>query len=204
MQNQEIMNMLWLFISWVVVGMGLLYLFLQNKEKEISFRNVKSSFLLGAAIGLVASFAGAKANISFWLTWVIFAGAGAYVTYRFLNKQADPVPGVYGKSLGRGLEKDEKIAWVVVRVILAAFAIAFLLYGLFFHQPCGIDSEFLSCQLTGTIADYIGVILLGGGLFIMSGLYKKAEDLTNPIGSNLFNNLLFAAMVAGWALFWFL
>lgn len=203
MQNQEIMNMLWLFISWVV-GTGLLYLFLQNKEKEISFRNVKSSFLLGAAIGLVAAFAGAKANISFWLTWVIFAGAGAYVTYRFLNKQADPVPGVYGKSLGRGLEKDEKILWVVVRIVLAIIAVAFLVYGLFAHNECGIDEEFLSCRLNGTVFDYIGVLLFGGGLFIMSGLYKKAEDLTNPIGSNLFNNLLFAAMVAGWALFWFL
>lgn len=203
MQNNEIMNMLWLFISWVA-GTVILYLYLKNKEKEITFRNLKSSFFLGLAIGLVASFAGAKANISFWLTWVIFAGAGAYVTYRFLNKQADPVPGVYGKSLGRGLENDEKVLWVVVRIVLAIVAAAFLVYGLFVHQECGIDEEFLSCRLSGSIFDYIGVLLFGGGLFIMSGVYKKAEDLTNPIGSNLFNNLLFAAMVGGWALFWFL
>ena len=96
MQNNEIMNMVYLFISWVV-GTGVLYLYLKNKEKEISFRNVKSSFILGAAIGAVAAFAGAKANISFWLTWVIFAAAGAYVTYRLLNKQEDAVPGVYGR-----------------------------------------------------------------------------------------------------------
>ena len=201
MQNNEIMNMVYLFISWVV-GTGVLYLYLKNKEKEISFRNVKSSFILGAAMGAVAAFAGAKANISFWLTWVIFAAAGAYVTYRLLNKQEDTVPGVYGRSLGNGLEKDEKITWVIVRIVLAIIAVAFLVYGLFVHQPCGIDGEFLSCRLTGTVADYIGVFLFGGGMFIMSGIYKGAEDLTNPIGSNLFNNILGAAMVAGVILFW--
>lgn len=201
MQKQEILNMLWLLISWIA-GTGVLYLFLQNKEKEITFRNVKSSFILGAAIGAVAAFAGAKANISFWLTWIIFAAAGAYVTYRLLNKQADPVPGVYGKSLGRGLEKDEKIAWVVVRIVLAIVSASFLVYGLFLRQPCDVDAVFLSCRLTGSIADYIGVLLFGGGMFIMSGIYKGAEDLTNPIGSNLFNNILAAAMVAGVILFW--
>lgn len=203
MQNQEIMDSLWLFLGWVA-GTAILYLYLKNKEKEVTFRNLKSSFFLGLAIGLVAAFAGAKANISFWLTWVIFAGLGAYVTFRLLNKQADPVPGVYGKSLGRGLEKDEKIAWVVVRIVLTIVAVAFLVYGLFAHNECGIDEAFLSCRLTGTVFDYIGVLLFGGGLFIMAGLYKKAEDLTNPIGSNLFNNLLFAAMVAGVLMFWFL
>lgn len=203
MQNNEIMNMLWLFISWVA-GTVILYLYLKNKENEITFRNLKSSFFLGLAIGLVAAFAGAKANISFWLTWIIFAAAGAYVTFRLLNKQADPVPGVYGKSLGRGLEKDEKIAWVVVRIIMAICSTAFLVYGLFVHNECGIDEEFLSCKLSGTLYDYIGVVLFGGGVFIMSGIWKESEYLTNPIGSNLFNNLLFAAMVGGWALFWFL
>ena len=201
MQNQEIMNMLWLFISWVA-GTAILYLYLKNKEKEITFRNLKSSFFLGLAIGLVAAFAGAKANISFWLTWIIFAGAGAYVTFRLLNKQADPVPGVYGKSLGRGLEKDEKIAWVVVRIVLAIVSASFLVYGLFLRQPCDVDAVFLSCRLTGSIADIIGVLLFGGGLFIISGVYKKAEDLTNPISSNLFNNILGAAMLAGVILFW--
>lgn len=200
MSNAEILNMVWLFISWVA-GAGILYLFLQNKSSEVKFRNVKSSFILGAAIGVVASFAGAKANIGFWLTWIIFAAAGAYLTYRLLNKKEDLPAGVYGRSLV-GLEKDEKIAWVIVRIILAIVGVSFLVYGLFVHQPCGIDAEFLSCRLTGTIFDIIGVTLFGGGMVVMSGVYKKAEYLTNPIGSSLFNNILFVAMVAGVLLFW--
>jgi len=200
MSNAEILNMVWLFISWVA-GAGILYLFLQNKSSEVKFRNVKSSFILGAAIGVVASFAGAKANIGFWLTWIIFAAAGAYLTYRLLNKKEDLPAGVYGRSLV-GLEKDEKIAWVIVRIILAIVGVSFLVYGLFVHQPCGIDAEFLSCRLTGTIFDIIGVTLFGGGMVVMSGVYKKSEYLTNPIGSSLFNNILFVAMVAGVLLFW--
>lgn len=200
MQKHEVLNMIWLFLSWLA-GTGILYLFLQNKEKEIKFRNVKSSFILGAAIGLVAAFAGSKANISFWLTWIIFAGAGAYVTYRLLNKQEDAAPGVYGK--GRGLAKDEKLGWVISRIVIAMFGISFLVYGLFFHPECGIDSEFLACRLTGSIPDIIGVILIGGGLFVMSGLFREAEYLTNPIGSNFFNNALGVGLLTGAVLVWF-
>jgi len=201
--SKEILNMVIFAVSWAA-GIGVLYLFLKNKWSDIQFRNVSSSFLLSGAIGLVAAFAGSKANISFWLTWIIFAAAGAYVTYRLLNKKQEGAPGVYGRSLsfGNKLEKDEQIAWAIMRSIMALVGIAFTLYGLFLHQPCDIDAVFLDCRLTGTVADYVGVILFGGGIFIMSGLWKGTADIMNPIGSSAFNNVLFVAMAAGIALFW--
>lgn len=201
--SKEIVNMLIFAASWAA-GIGVLYLFLKNKWSDIQFRNVSSSFLLSGAIGLVAAFAGSKANISFWLTWIIFAAAGAYVTYRLLNKKQEGATGVYGRSLSSGnkLDKDEQISWAIVRSILAVVGLAFIVYGLFTHQPCDIDAVFLNCRLTGTIADYVGVVLFGGGLFVMSGLWKGTADIMNPIGSSAFNNALFIAMAAGIALFW--
>ncbi len=89
--SKEIVNMIIFSASWAV-GLGVLFLFLKNKWSDIQFRNVSSSFLLSGAIGLVAAFAGSKANISFWLTWIIFAAAAAYVTYRLLNKKQEGAP----------------------------------------------------------------------------------------------------------------
>ncbi len=203
MSKVEIVNLVIFAVSWAA-GIGVLYLFLKNKWTDIQFRNVSSSFLLSGAIGLVAAFAGSKANISFWLTWIIYAAAGAYVSYRLLNKKQEGAPGVYGRSLSSGnkLERDEQISWAIVRSILALVGLAFIVYGLFTHQPCDIDAVFLNCRLTGTIADYVGVVLFGGGLFVMSGLWKGTADIMNPIGSSAFNNALFIAMAAGIALFW--
>lgn len=201
--SKEILNMVIFAVSWAA-GIGVLYLFLKNKWSDIQFRNVSSSFLLSGAIGLVAAFAGSKANISFWLTWIIFAAAGAYVTYRLLNKKQEGATGVYGRSLSSGnkLDKDEQISWAIVRSILALVGLTFIVYGLFTHQPCDIDAVFLNCRLTGTVADYVGVVLFGGGLFVMSGLWKGTTDIMNPIGSSAFTNALFIAMAAGIALFW--
>lgn len=203
MSKVEIVNMIVLAVSWTA-GIGVLYLFLKNKWKDIQFRNVQSSFLLSAAIGVVAAFAGAKANISFWLTWIIFAGAAAYVTYRLLNKKQEGAPGVYGRSLSSGdnLEKDEKIGWAVSRSVLALVGLAFMGYGFFGTEPCDIDKVFLNCRITGTVFDYIGVLLFGGGMFVMSGLYKGFNYIMNPIGSDAWTKALGIAMAAGIVLFW--
>ncbi len=201
--SKEIVNMIIFSASWAV-GLGVLFLFLKNKWSDIQFRNVSSSFLLSGAIGLVAAFAGSKANISFWLTWIIFAAAGAYVTYRLLNKKQEGAGGVYGRSLSSGekLEKDEQRSWVIVRSILALVGLAFIVYGLFTHQPCDVDNVFLNCRLTGTVFDYIGVILFGGGMFVMSGLWAGSKYIMNPVGSDAFSKALFIAMVAGIGMIW--
>lgn len=203
MSKVEIVNMVVFMLSWTA-GIAVLYLFLKNKWKDIQFRNVQSSFILSAAIGVVASFAGAKANISFWLTWIIFAAAAAYVTYRLLNKKQEGAPGVYGRSFSSGekLERDEQVLWIIVRGILAFVGLAFLVYGLFLHQPCDIDKVFLNCRLTGTVADYIGVLLFGGGMFVMSGLWAGSKYIMNPVGSDAWSKALFVAMLTGAILFW--
>lgn len=203
MSKVEIINLVIFSVSWAA-GIGVLYLFLKNKWADIKFRNVSSSFLLSGAIGLVAAFAGAKANISFWLTWIIFAAASAYVTYRLLNKKQEGATGIYGRSLssGENLEKDEQISWIILRGILALVGLAFIVYGLFTHQPCDIDAVFLNCRLTGTVFDYIGVILFGGGMFVMSGLWAGSKYIMNPVGSDAWSRALFVAMLVGAVLFW--
>lgn len=203
--SKEIVNMIIFSASWAV-GLGVLFLFLKNKWSDIQFRNVSSSFLLSGAIGLVAAFAGSKANISFWLTWIIFAAAGAYVTYRLLNKKQEGAGGVYGRSSlssGEKLERDEQIHWTIVRGILALVGLSFIAYGLFLRQPCDpIDAVFLNCRLTGTIGDYIGVLLFGGGMFVMSGLWAGSKYIMNPVGSDAFSKVLFIAMAAGIGMIW--
>lgn len=204
MSKVEIINMFVFMFTWVA-GIAVLYLFLKNKWKDIQFRNVQSSFILSAAIGVVVAFAGAKANISFWLTWIIYAAAAAYVTYRLLNKKQEGAGGVYGRSSfssGEKLERDEQIHWTILRGILALVGLAFIVYGLFTHQPCDIDGVFLNCRLTGTIADYIGVLLFGGGMFVMSGLWAGSKYIMNPVGSDAFSKVLFIAMAAGIGMIW--
>lgn len=131
MSNHELGQFLFLLISWAI-GSGVLFLWLKNKDKSIEFKDISSSFFLGIAVGAVAAFAGGKANIGFWLTWIIYAAAGGYVTYRFLNKKepAAKAEGAYGASLRPGSmaaaeAKEEKTFLIVATVV---FSLCYLLW----------------------------------------------------------------------------
>lgn len=73
-----------LLASWIA-GMVLLYLWLWNQNKQLTINDVLITYILSGAVGAVFAFAGWKANISFWLTWVAFAAISALITNKFLN-----------------------------------------------------------------------------------------------------------------------
>lgn len=103
-------------------------------------------------------------------------------------------------------DKDEAIAWIVVRSIIGAVATLFIIYGLILKQPCDSDAVFTSCRLTGSVGDYIGVPLFLLGCFTISGwpeaLFKGFKYLYTPINSNGYAILAFVATALGIVLFW--
>lgn len=97
---------------------------------------------------------------------------------------------------------DEKSAWIVVRLILLAVAILFVVYVIFLKQPCDLDAVFLSCRLTGTIGDWLGGMMFFFGLVFMSGIVKGLTGLYNPPQTTKWNWIMFAVMIAGAVIFW--
>ncbi len=203
MKQKEITDLLILLFSWMA-GQGVLYLYLKNQMKEVVFANLKSSYFLGAAIGVIAAFAGGKANISFWLVWIIFAAAGGFVTYRFLAKK-DPISyarsGVYGSV--SPTDKDENVLWVLIRGLFIVIFVLGVLYLTAWQQPCDVDKQFLNCRIKWTWGDIIGIPMFMYGLVVMSGIHKGLKNLMSPPNSTLWNQITFAGMVLAWILFWF-
>ena len=70
----------------------------------------------------------------------------------------------------RSDDKDEKILYIVMRIIVGLVAAFYVAYAVFFKQPCDIDGQYLSCRVTGTLWDWIGSILFVGGCLSLSGV----------------------------------
>lgn len=102
----------------------------------------------------------------------------------------------------KNANKDEAVAWAVVRSILLLVAFLFIGYLLWWKQPCDVDAVFLNCRITGTWGDYIGIPVFFFGLFVMSGIHKGFSNLMNPPNSSKWNIILFVAMVMSVVLFW--
>lgn len=84
------MNITWnfpLFLGFWLFGILVLFLWLKNKNSATEFRDVWTSLLLGAVVGLIAAYAGDSAHLDHWVLWIIYAAGGFYLTYRLLNKQ---------------------------------------------------------------------------------------------------------------------
>ncbi|MBN8668778.1 MAG: hypothetical protein J0M30_14870 [Chitinophagales bacterium] len=79
-------NFLPLYGFWLF-GIVLLFLWLKNRNSKTEFRDVWSSLLLGAVVGFLAAFAADKLNLHHFMFWIAYVAAGAYLTYRLLNKQ---------------------------------------------------------------------------------------------------------------------
>jgi hypothetical protein len=101
------------------------------------------------------------------------------------------------------MEKDERIAWIIARVLLLAISIVFIV-GLFLPHDCGVDKEYLSCRFTGSLPDIIGVLLFLGCTVWVSGLVKGISGLSLPAKFNGWNIVLFGGWVVGAVLIWVL
>jgi hypothetical protein len=73
-----------LFGCWLA-GMVILYLWLWNQNKDLTVDDVFITYILGGVIGLVFAFAGWKANVSHWVTWIAFAALAFIITNKLLN-----------------------------------------------------------------------------------------------------------------------
>lgn len=97
---------------------------------------------------------------------------------------------------------SEKTVWTIGRVILSAVVVLFVLFGFIFKQPCDIDKIYLSCRLTGTIADWIGSIGFLASVVWLSGIMKGFAHLQSPPGSTSGNLIAFAVAAISVLLFW--
>jgi hypothetical protein len=75
------------FLSWAV-GVTALFFYMKNKDKTLSINDVLITFILSGIIAVVFSFAAWKANLNHWALWVVFAGLGAYITHKLLDKKS--------------------------------------------------------------------------------------------------------------------
>lgn len=120
MTKTEIIALVILLGCWAM-GSFVYYLYLLNNNGDTKFKNVKSAFFLALAFGVAAAFIGAKANISFWLVWVVYAVGGAVVTNQMLKKKDKPIPGVYGKGITAEDKEDVAAGLRNVGLIIVLF-----------------------------------------------------------------------------------
>lgn len=83
----------------------------------------------------------------------------------------------------RSDDKDEKILYLVMRVIVGLVAAAYVLYAVFLKQPCDIDKQYLSCRITGSIADWVGSILFVGACLSLSGILNWVYKVKGNVAS---------------------
>lgn len=90
----------------------------------------------------------------------------------------------------------EKSTWTIQRSILLLVLIVVDAFLIFFQPDCGIDKEFLSCVFSGTLGDWLGIILLHLCVFAMMGFIKPLMNLVSPEGSTSGNYIIGAATLA--------
>ena len=101
--------------------------------------------------------------------------------------------------------KDEQILWIIARIFCLIVAFVFVAYVTFWKPECdAINKQFLACNFTGTVGDWIGATLFFLGLLFLSGIVKGWRNLANPTGSAMWNYIWFAAMAGGFLILWFL
>ena len=83
----------------------------------------------------------------------------------------------------RSDDRDTKQAFNIMRVIVIISILVFDIYAAFFKPVCGIDAEFMSCQVTGSVGDVCGFILLHAGILAMTGWIKPLNDMVTSVGS---------------------
>lgn len=197
--------MIYLFIA-CLVGLGLYYLWLKNRNTKVSYENINTAFILAAAVSLAGSWIGTKAKFVEWLPWLVypaFAELSAYAAYRFLKVKKDNnlvMSALYGGT--SKMAKDERNLWMVVRGVLLLALLAFFLWGFIFPVPCDIDAIYLSCRIKWTIGDIVGIPLFLIGVLTLSGIPKGLGNILSPERSTWHQALLFAELALSIGLIW--
>lgn len=95
---------------------------------------------------------------------------------------------------------SEKIVWTIQRVILLG---VLGVVDWFCSKPCTGDKELLPCKFTGTLGDWVGIVLLHLGVLAMMGLFKPLLNKVSPVGSSTGNYIIGAVLAVGLLLVWF-
>lgn len=91
----------------------------------------------------------------------------------------------------------EQYTWIAFRSLILIITSVAIGYAVFFKGECGIDKEFLSCDITGTAGDWFGGILFALASLFVSGVVKGLTGLSSPPKTNTWGFLTFIAWVAG-------
>ena len=98
---------------------------------------------------------------------------------------------------------DDSGEFMIVRIIVGAVLLLFTYYGFIEKQPCDLDGEFLSCNLTGTWGDWVGVPLFYLCGLVLAGVPKLfGIEWFNPEGGSYYW-VVFVAGALGILSFWF-
>jgi hypothetical protein len=158
------------FLCWIA-GMGLLFLFLKNKNNNLHFQDVLFSYLLSTAVGIVFSFAAWKANVLHWVSCVAFTGLAAYITYKFLEKKnvvaaitATPMAAFSSQktirpgSMAAADAKANKNFVIGAGVIYLLVLLSFTVFNTDMHDYF---------KTAGAFANITGIILVLGSYFLV-------------------------------------
>lgn len=74
------------FFGCWVVGAVLLFFWLKNQNKALTFNDVMLTSFISAGIGLVFSYAAWQANILNWFSGVAFIALSAFISNKLLEK----------------------------------------------------------------------------------------------------------------------
>lgn len=105
--------------------------------------------------------------------------------------------------MSKVFKDDEKTEWTIVKAVIGLCAVLFIVFGFMVKSECGIDKVNLWCRLHPfSIGDFIGTILFLGGLFMLSGLWKKWFTLWEDENTTRWNWIIFGGTALGIILIW--
>lgn len=74
----------------------------------------------------------------------------------------------------KNLSTLEKVAQWAIPILVIIIGVIATLFLFVFKQPCGIDKEFISCQLHPfTVWDFVGVVMFYFGVLFLSTIPQK-------------------------------
>ena len=97
-------------------------------------------------------------------------------------------------------DKDEKVVYLIMRIIVGLVAAFYVAYAVFFKQPCDIDKQYLSCRITGSLADWLGSIIFVGSCLSLSGVLNWVYKLKGEVAGVIIGALGLLGAIIVWNL----
>lgn len=153
-----------LFTAGGIIGIGILFLYLQSQKGTV-LKDVKKTFYLGAALSAAASFilAFSNLNINDWLLFAAMIAEGFFITQIFVQKQ-EPM------SYSRSMAEAEKKSDMTLLIALSAANVLFFLCNYVFNTDM---KAFM--QAATTTWNVLGIVLHIGSIGFLWYLAKGTD-----------------------------